>query len=176
MEMINFVDYENSAEAFKVELTKRWQRGRVTNFEYLMHLNTLAGRSFNDLTQYPVFPFILSKYKKSRELNVNDPNNYRNLNKPMGAQTEDRLQKFIEKYNALIEMVCTSLLLIVVLTICRENHRSYMGLTILTLVLYSTFWFALSHSVDILSSSKEENSMCLVMIRFLNSLHSLIYI
>ncbi len=109
MDLINFVDYENSAEALKAEFTKRWQRGRVTNFEYLMHLNTLAGRSFNDLTQYPVFPFILSKYKKSRELNVNDPNNYRNLTKPMGAQTEDRLQKFIEKYNALVEMVCRSL-------------------------------------------------------------------
>lgn len=105
MEMVNFVDYENSAETLKADLTKRWQRGRVTNFEYLMHLNTLAGRSFNDLTQYPVFPFILSKYKKSRQLNVSDPSNYRNLSKPMGAQTEERLQKFIEKYNALVEMV-----------------------------------------------------------------------
>jgi WD40 repeat protein len=104
MEMVNFVDYENSAETLKADLTKRWQRGRVTNFEYLMHLNTLAGRSFNDLTQYPVFPFILSKYKKSRQLNVSDPSNYRNLSKPMGAQTEERLQKFVEKYNALIEM------------------------------------------------------------------------
>lgn len=30
-----------------------WRRGSVTNFEYLMILNTLAGRSFNDLMQYP---------------------------------------------------------------------------------------------------------------------------
>jgi Beige/BEACH domain len=32
-------------------MTERWQAGLVSNFEYLMHLNTLAGRSYNDLTQ-----------------------------------------------------------------------------------------------------------------------------
>ena len=30
-----------------------------------MHLNTLAGRSYNDLTQYPVFPWVLSDYSSS---------------------------------------------------------------------------------------------------------------
>ena len=33
-----------------------WQNGTVSNFEYLMYLNSLADRSFNDLAQYPVFP------------------------------------------------------------------------------------------------------------------------
>jgi Beige/BEACH domain len=32
-------------------MTERWQAGLVSNFEYLIHLNTLAGRSYNDLTQ-----------------------------------------------------------------------------------------------------------------------------
>ena len=36
--------------------TKKWLDGDISNFEYLMILNTLAGRSYNDLTQYPVFP------------------------------------------------------------------------------------------------------------------------
>ena len=31
------------------------QQGRMSNFQYLMHLNTMAGRGYNDLTQYPVF-------------------------------------------------------------------------------------------------------------------------
>lgn len=39
-------------------LLKAWQRRRISNFEYLMGLNTLAGRSFNDLCQYPVFPWV----------------------------------------------------------------------------------------------------------------------
>lgn len=39
-----------------------WQRGEISNFQYLMHLNTLAGRSYNDLMQYPVFPWILADF------------------------------------------------------------------------------------------------------------------
>lgn len=38
------------------------KRGEISNFQYLMHLNTLAGRSYNDLMQYPVFPWILADY------------------------------------------------------------------------------------------------------------------
>ena len=39
------------------KLTKLWQEGAITNFDYLIQLNKLAGRTFNDLMQYPVFPF-----------------------------------------------------------------------------------------------------------------------
>jgi hypothetical protein len=88
----------------KLSMTKKWQKGLITNFEYLMYLNTLAGRSFNDLTQYPVFPFILANYK-TKELNLNSPEMFRDLTKPMGAQSPARLEKFIEKYKALVEMV-----------------------------------------------------------------------
>jgi WD repeat and FYVE domain-containing protein 3 len=35
----------------------RWGSGEISNFEYLMHLNTLAGRSFLDWAIYPVFPW-----------------------------------------------------------------------------------------------------------------------
>ena len=35
---------------------------QVSNFEYLMYLNREANRSFNDLSQYPVFPWVLSDY------------------------------------------------------------------------------------------------------------------
>ena len=53
-----------------------WQQGEITNFEYLMELNKLAGRTFNDLMQYPVFPFILSDYK-SKDLNLTQHSVYR---------------------------------------------------------------------------------------------------
>ena len=44
------------------EVTQKWVSGEMSNFAYLMHLNTVAGRTYNDLTQYPVFPWILSDY------------------------------------------------------------------------------------------------------------------
>jgi len=40
-------------------VTELWRNRLISNFEYLMQLNHFAGRSFNDLTQYPVFPFVL---------------------------------------------------------------------------------------------------------------------
>ena len=37
----------------------------ITNAEYLMFLNFAASRSFNDATQYPVFPWVVADYKNS---------------------------------------------------------------------------------------------------------------
>ena len=53
-------------------LTEAWQQRRISNFEYLMRLNYLAGRSRNDMTQYPVFPWILADYD-SEVLDLDDP-------------------------------------------------------------------------------------------------------
>ena len=41
-----------------------------------MELNKLAGRTFNDLMQYPVFPFILSNYVGDR-LDLKSEDSYR---------------------------------------------------------------------------------------------------
>ena len=40
-----------------IAATRKWQKGEMSNFHYLMLVNTLAGRTYNDLTQYPVFPW-----------------------------------------------------------------------------------------------------------------------
>ncbi|KAL9550165.1 hypothetical protein PS6_005689 [Mucor atramentarius] len=79
------------------DLTQRWERKEITNFQYLMYLNAIAGRSYNDLTQYPVFPWILADYH-SEELDLNDPKSFRDLTRPMGAQTAERRQEFAERY------------------------------------------------------------------------------
>ena len=84
-------------------IQQKWRDGLVSNFEYLMHLNTLAGRSFNDLTQYPIFPYILRDYT-SEELDLTNPSSFRDLSKPMGAQDPDRLRSFIRKYEDTSEM------------------------------------------------------------------------
>ncbi|XP_016084845.1 WD repeat- and FYVE domain-containing protein 4-like [Sinocyclocheilus grahami] len=90
----------NVRKAAAVEKTAliKWQRGEVSNFEYLMHLNTLAGRTYNDLMQYPVFPWIIADYE-SEILDLSHPATFRDLSKPMGAQNEKRKEKFIQRYN-----------------------------------------------------------------------------
>ena len=70
--------------------------GEITNFQYLMHLNTLSGRSYNDLTQYPVFPWIIADWE-CEELDLNNPMVYRDLTKPMGAINPAREYEFRER-------------------------------------------------------------------------------
>ncbi|XP_020592790.1 BEACH domain-containing protein C2-like isoform X2 [Phalaenopsis equestris] len=80
------------------QLMEKWARWEISNFEYLMELNTMAGRSYNDITQYPVFPWILADYS-SKTLDLSDPSSYRDLSKPVGALNPERLKKFQERYS-----------------------------------------------------------------------------
>ena len=66
-------------------MTQKWVSREITNFEYLMQLNTIAGRSFNDLSQYPVFPWILADYA-SEKLDLTKPETFRDLSRPIGVQ------------------------------------------------------------------------------------------
>ncbi|RWA05054.1 hypothetical protein EKO27_g10050 [Xylaria grammica] len=84
-------------------IMRKWQRGEISNFHYLMLVNTMAGRTFNDLTQYPVFPWILADYT-SEELNLEDPATFRDLSKPMGAQTARRQAEYSARYTSLAEI------------------------------------------------------------------------
>jgi hypothetical protein len=80
-------------------MTQKWQRREISNFEYLMFLNTIAGRTYNDLNQYPVFPWVLTNYE-SRELDLSQPSNYRDLSKPIGALNPSRREYFEERYES----------------------------------------------------------------------------
>ncbi|KAL3328516.1 hypothetical protein AABB24_035913 [Solanum stoloniferum] len=95
-------DSNEGSRLFKVmanSFSKRWQNGEISNFQYLMHLNTLAGRGYSDLTQYPVFPWILADYE-SENLNFSDPQTFRNLDKPMGCQTAEGEEEFRKRYES----------------------------------------------------------------------------
>jgi hypothetical protein len=83
--------------------TRRWIKGEMSNFAYLMLLNTMAGRTFNDLTQYPIFPWVIADYT-SQELDLSNPRVYRDLSKPMGCQTPNRESEFRDRYNSFSEM------------------------------------------------------------------------
>ncbi|KAH7332120.1 hypothetical protein KP509_20G069100 [Ceratopteris richardii] len=74
-----------------------WRRREINNFEYLMQLNTLAGRSYNDLTQYPVFPWVISDYT-SENLDLSSTACFRDLSKPVGALDEKRFEVFKERF------------------------------------------------------------------------------
>ncbi|NWR38628.1 NBEL2 protein, partial [Tachuris rubrigastra] len=80
-------------------LTQKWVLREISNFEYLMQLNTIAGRTYNDLSQYPVFPWILRDYV-SETLDLSNPAVFRDLSKPIGVANERHARDVKEKYES----------------------------------------------------------------------------
>ncbi|MQL68998.1 hypothetical protein Taro_001305 [Colocasia esculenta] len=95
--IISFVDRRVAVELAETA-RESWRRREISNFEYLMILNTLAGRSYNDLTQYPIFPWVLADYS-SEKLDFNKSSTFRDLSKPVGALDLKRFQVFEDRYH-----------------------------------------------------------------------------
>lgn len=106
----NKVDFfYNRAEGFKNSgIQDKWLKGLISNFEYLSLVNTYAGRTYNDINQYPVFPWILTDYKSST-LDLSNPAIFRNLSLPVGALLKHRLEEAREHYDTLSQSVATDL-------------------------------------------------------------------
>ena len=138
---INIIGYQNNANSlikkkckFKmkkvIKLSKiinKWRSWEISNFYLLILLNIFANRSYNDLSQYPVFPWLLTNYtdqlksiqtdkgnenekdKNNLKENENEDNKdnqalmYRDLSIQMGMQTlsengQKRKQGFLDFY------------------------------------------------------------------------------
>jgi hypothetical protein len=84
-------------------LSIAWANREISNFDYLMQLNSLAGRSINDLGQYPVFPWIIADYTSSK-LDLKDPRTFRDLRYPIGAQLESQRKILRDKYDSITSL------------------------------------------------------------------------
>uniref|UniRef100_A0A162A6C6 BEACH domain-containing protein n=1 Tax=Daucus carota subsp. sativus TaxID=79200 RepID=A0A162A6C6_DAUCS len=96
--VISFVDRRVAMDMAET-YSESWRRRDITNFEYLMRLNTLAGRTYNDLTQYPVFPWVLADYS-SDSLDFSKSSTFRDLTKPVGALDPKRFRVFEDRYHS----------------------------------------------------------------------------
>ena len=85
--------FKPAREASLEYMTGQWVKGALSNYDYLMFLNQQGGRSFQDLTQYPVFPWVLADHS-SRSIDLRDSTVYRDLSKPIGALNPTRLDTF----------------------------------------------------------------------------------
>jgi len=99
------------------QASELWHAGRIDNYEYLLVLNSAAGRSFHDLSRYPVMPWVLSEYGTGSEgggdarggeaararIDLDDEGNYRDLSRPIGALNEERYKGFEARYESLLQ-------------------------------------------------------------------------
>ena len=80
-----------------------WQRHMISNFDYILLLNRVAGRTHHDYSQYPVVPWVLQDYTSS-VLDLSNPNAFRLFDRPMSVQTDAGREKAQMKYEAALEM------------------------------------------------------------------------
>ena len=77
---------------------EQWTLGHISTYSYLMILNTVSGRTYNDLSQYPIYPWVLSDFS-SNELDFNNIKIYRDFNYPIYAQSEESRENLDLKYD-----------------------------------------------------------------------------
>jgi lysosomal-trafficking regulator len=67
-----------------------------------MELNKMAGRTYNDLMQYHVFPWILADYE-SEVLDLKAPGSFRKLSKTISTQHEEMEEHYVTNYKYLAQ-------------------------------------------------------------------------
>jgi len=79
-----------SAEDLLNEKQGRWKRGEISNFEYLMFLNQISGRTVNEISLYPILPWLIVD-NTARSLDLTSPEIFRDLAKPIGTLNDQKL-------------------------------------------------------------------------------------
>ncbi|OHS95234.1 Beige/BEACH domain containing protein [Tritrichomonas foetus] len=77
---------------------KQWVDGKLSNFEYLIILNYFSGRTYNDPSMYPIYPWVVSSYNENLEGNNYHNFNiykYRDLSKPIAAQNKEQTHVYL---------------------------------------------------------------------------------
>ena len=105
----------------KMKFTKKWKKGKISSYQYILLLNKFSSRSFNDINQYYVFPWVLNKYSaffnintktltennqnKQNESTSNDDNknisvHFRDFKYPISVQSDKAKEKALSKFEA----------------------------------------------------------------------------
>lgn len=72
------------------EVYSAWIHGELSNFDFILYINFIANRSFNDISQYPIFPWVVQNYKFP-DFELEKDKTFRDLSKPIGTLFQDKL-------------------------------------------------------------------------------------
>ena len=86
------------------DILSQFHNGKITNYDYLLYLNKYSTRTYCDLSQYPIFPWIILDYENIDKVNES-PEILRNLKYPISVQNEDKRKKCIDEFKKEFENV-----------------------------------------------------------------------
>jgi len=78
------------------DILAQFRNGEITNFEYLLYLNKYSTRTYNDLSQYPVFPWLVLDHSKLKKIFE--------INNEQGNGKEKKIFSYIRKMNYAISV------------------------------------------------------------------------
>ena len=102
----SFIPFQNRQREMNLKtLYEKWSKWQISSLKLLMLLNLYGSRTFHDLNQYPVFPWIITDYesKKLPALETEEKTIIRQFNTPMGMmdiipEAEERKNNYIETW------------------------------------------------------------------------------
>ena len=110
--LTKIIDYDKKTLGYKIYKNKsltikkyeeKWINYKISSLEYLMRINLIGNRSYIDLTQYPVFPWLYLDYKEDN-YDINCEKKIRPLNTPMGMiNIDEESKERSEIYNEVYE-------------------------------------------------------------------------
>ena len=99
----NNKDYNNI-----VNIRELYKSSKISKMEYLMWINIYGNRSFRDIAQYPVFPWLLNNYESDNfEELIIDELYIRDFKIPLGMsiiddKSKNRREGYIETYKVMV--------------------------------------------------------------------------
>ena len=89
-----YKDVANNSEYSNIIYIKDlWKNNKISSLEYLMWINIYGNRSFRDISQFPVFPWIIDDYKTKSFEEIIKNDCIRNFKVPMGMMILDEKGK-----------------------------------------------------------------------------------
>jgi len=73
--------------------TNDWAENKLSTMRYLLLVNKFSGRTYNDLSKYIIFPWVLNDYS-----DIKNKKNYRKMQYSMAIQDDKHLEAIIEDY------------------------------------------------------------------------------
>ena len=103
---IKYINEEKNSFSL-LKIYENWKNYKISNLKMLMLLNIYSNRTYNDLTQYPIFPWLYIEYKNNN-FDINNKQNYRPLDTPMGMleineESLNRKYDYINHWNLIDE-------------------------------------------------------------------------
>ena len=92
---------------YEENLIEEWANNQMNNYDFLLRLNFLNGRSFNDLDNYIIFPRVLKNLKfHSNSVKEDSFRDFQTIFKPIEKNEINEIHQRINILNSIKEERC----------------------------------------------------------------------